>query len=138
MTKEPPPSIQLMEMFFGIVVTRAIGAAAEFYIADFLKDGAKSAEDLAKQTGTHARSLYRVLRACASVGVFSEDSEKRFSLTPLAEPLLSDAPNNLRAYGQVMATDWNFQTWAELSYTLTTGKPAFEKVFGMPPFEYFP
>jgi hypothetical protein len=137
MRQELSPPMQLMEMFFGLAVTRAIGAAAEFCIADLLKDGPKSAEELASKTDLHARSLYRVLRACASVGVFSEDREKRFSLTKLAEPLLSDAPNSLRAYAQVCATDWQFQTWAELPYTIRTGRPAFEKVFGMSAFEYF-
>ncbi len=37
---------------------------------------------IAGLAGVHARSLYRVLRACASIGVFTEDHQKRFSLTP--------------------------------------------------------
>jgi hypothetical protein len=90
MIQELPPSMQLMERFFGFAVTRALGAVAELCIADLLKDGPKSAEELARETNVHPRSLYRVLRACASVGVFSEDNEKRFSLNTLAEPLLSD------------------------------------------------
>ena len=124
-------------MLFGLTVSRTIGVAAELCIADRLKDGPKSTEELADETDVHARSLYRVLRACASIGVFSEDSEKRFSLTPLAEPLLSDAPGSLRAFAVMFTTDWQFQTWAELPYSVKTGKPAFDKVFGMPMFEYF-
>lgn len=137
MTQELPPPMQLMQMLFGLTTSRAIGVAAELCIADRLKDGPKSAEELARQTDVHAHSLYRVLRACASVGVFSEDNEKRFSLTPLAEPLLSDAPGSLRAFAVMFTTNWQFQTWAELPYSVKTGKPAFDKVFGMPMFEYF-
>jgi hypothetical protein len=92
MTQELPPQMQLMQLIFGLKASRAISVAAGLYIADKLKDGPKSTEQLAEEAGVHARSLYRVLRACASIGVFSEDGEKRFSLTPLAEPLLSDAP----------------------------------------------
>jgi cyclopropane fatty-acyl-phospholipid synthase-like methyltransferase len=55
----------------------------------------------------------------------------------LAEPLLSDAPGSLRAFAVMFTTDWQFQTWAELPYSVKTGKPAFDKVFGMPMFEYF-
>ncbi len=124
-------------MMFGFAASRAIGVAAELYIADLLKEGAKSAEELALQTGSHPRSLYRVLRACASVGVFSEDSEKRFTLTPLAEPLLSDVPGSLRAFFEMMTTDWQFETWAHLPYSVQTGKPAFDKVHGTSSFEYF-
>jgi hypothetical protein len=136
-TRALSPSEQLLEMFWGLGISRVIAVAAEFFIADYLKDGPKSIEYLAEKIKVHPRSLYRILRACASVGIFSEDSEKRFSLTPLAEPLLSDAPNSLRAYAQVHGTDWQFQTWADLSYSLQTGKPAFEKVFGMNAFDYF-
>ena len=52
-------------------VSRSIYAAAKLGIADLLKDGAKSYEELAKATETHARSLYRLLRALASVGIFA-------------------------------------------------------------------
>jgi len=137
MNQELPPPTQLMQMLFGFAASRAIGVSAELCIADLLKDGPKTAEELAQQTGVHARSLYRVLRACASIGVYSEDNEKRFSLTPLAEPLVSDAPGSLRAFAEMITCDWQFQTWAELPYSVKTGKPSFEKVFGKSSFEYF-
>jgi hypothetical protein len=137
MTQELPPPMQLMQMLFGLTTSRAIGVAAELCVADRLKDGPKSVQELAEQADVHAQSLYRVLRACASIGVFSEDKEKRFSLTPLAEPLQSDAPGSLRAFAVMFTTDWQFQTWAELPFSVKTGKPAFDKVFGMPMFEYF-
>ncbi len=137
MIQELPPPVQLMQMLFGFAASRAIGVSAELRIADLLKNGSKTAEELAQETGVHARSLYRVLRACASIGVYSEDDKKRFSLTPLAEPLLSDAPGSLRAFAEMITTDWQFQTWAELPYSVKTGKPSFDKVFGMSSFEYF-
>ena len=137
MTQQLPPPVQLMQMLFGFAATRAIGVTAELHIADLLKDGAKTADELALQTGVHARSLYRVLRACASVGVYAEDSAKKFSLTPLAEPLLSDAPGSLRAFAEMISCDWQFQTWAELPYSVKTGKPSFDKVHGKSSFDYF-
>ena len=137
MSHELPPPVQLMQMLFGFAASRAIGVSAELRIADLLKDGPKSAEELAQQTGVHARSLYRVLRACASIGVYSEDNEKKFSLTPLAQPLLSDAPGSLRAFAEMITCDWQFQTWAELPYSVKTGKPSFDKVHGKTSFDYF-
>ncbi|MDB5275449.1 MAG: methyltransferase [Ferruginibacter sp.] len=137
MTNELSPPVQLMQMLFGFAASRAIGVSAELRIADLIKDGAKSAEELAEQTKVHARSLYRVLRACASIGVYSEDTEKKFSLTPLAEPLLSDAPGSLRAFAEMVTCDWQYQTWAELPYSVQTGKPSFDKVHGMSSFDYF-
>lgn len=137
MMQELPPPVKLMQLLFGFAASRAIGVTAELCIADLLKDGPKTAEELATKTNVHARSLYRVLRVCASIGVFSEDGESKFSLTPLAEPLLSDAPGSLRAFAEFITTDWVYQMWVELPYSVKTGKPAFEKVFGMPVFDYF-
>ncbi|MEJ7766878.1 MAG: methyltransferase [Chitinophagaceae bacterium] len=137
MTQQLPPPVQLMHMLFGFAASRAIGFAAELGIADRVKNQSKSAEELAHETSMHPRSLYRLLRACASVGVFREDEAKRFSLTPLAEPLLSDTPGSLRAFATMINTDWQFQTWAHLPYSVETGKPAFDKVHGMSSFDYF-
>jgi hypothetical protein len=44
-------------------VSQAIYVAATLGIADLLEDGPKSADELAKTTGTHAPTLYRLLRA---------------------------------------------------------------------------
>lgn len=136
MTPAPPP-VQLMQMLFGFAASRALGVAAELRIADLLQEGPRRAEELAQEAGVHARSLYRVLRACASAGVFSEDADNRFRLTPLAEPLLSDAPGSLRSFVAMMTTDWQFETWAHLPYSVRTGQPAFDKVHGMSSFDYF-
>lgn len=137
MTQQLPPPAQLMQMLWGFAASRAIGFAAEFGIADLLKNTAKTADELARETSMHPRSLYRVLRTCASFGVFSEDEEKRFTLTPLAEPLLSDAPGSLRAFATMVTGDWQFETWAQFPYSIQTGNPAFDKVYGMSSFEYF-
>ncbi|MDB5020817.1 MAG: methyltransferase [Pedobacter sp.] len=137
MTQELPPPVQLMHLLFGFAASRAIGVTAELHIADLLEDGPKTAEELAEKTNVHARSLFRVLRACACVGVYSINEQKQFSLTPLAEPLLSSAPGSLRPFAEMITTDWTFQTWAELPYSVKTGKPAFDKVHGMTSFDYF-
>ena len=137
MTQEHLAPVQLMQMLFGFAASRAIGVTAELGIADLLKDGAKTADELARQTGVHARSLYRVLRACASVGVYAEDNNEKFSLTSLAEPLRSDAQGSLRAFAEMITCDWQFQTWAELPYSVKTGEPSFDKVHGKTAFDYF-
>ena len=74
------------EVIFGIalsyLVSRCLHVAAELGIADLLKDGPKNTEDLARATGAHHLSLYRLLRTLAGHGVFAEESLGRFQLTP--------------------------------------------------------
>ena len=126
---------QLDQMITGYWVSQAIYAAAKFGIADLLKDGPRTVPELANATSTNADALYRLLRALASVGIFAEDDARRFALTPLAEPLRSDVPGSKRALA-LMSGDEQFRSWAEIDYSVRTGKIAFDKVFGKPIFDY--
>jgi hypothetical protein len=56
----------------------------------------------------------------------------------MAEFLRSDNPESLRAFAQMLGNEEQFQTWAALDFSVQTGKPAFDKVYGMPIFEYYP
>jgi len=132
---EDSPQKQLDGMITGYWISQSIYAAAKFGIADHLKDGPMSVEELAEVTSTNSDALYRLLRALASVGIFAEGESCQFSLTPLAEPLQSDVPGSKRALA-LMSGDEQFRSWAEIDYSIQTGKIAFEKVFGKPIFDY--
>jgi hypothetical protein len=134
--QQAPPSSRLLEMIFAFTLSRSIAVAAQFGVADLLKDGPKSAEELAQAIGVYPRSLYRMLRALAGAGVFAEETDRHFSLTPLSELLRGDAPESLRAFAAMMADEVNFEMWAELPYSIQTGKPAASHKLGMPWFEW--
>ena len=92
------PQAQLREMIVGLRPTQLIYVAAKLGIADLLRDGPKSCDEMAVDAGANSRSLYRVLRALASLGIFAETSDAKFELTPLAEPLQTEVPGSLRAW----------------------------------------
>lgn len=126
-----PPSAQFLHMIFGsFILSRAIGVAARLGIANRLKADAQSADELAQATGVHAPSLYRVLRALASAGIFAEDEAGRFRLTPLAEPLRSDVPDSWRAFANLLGSDWAYRAYGDLLYSVQTGQPAFDHTHG--------
>lgn len=131
-----PASAQLLPMIFGFMTSQAISVAAKLGVADLLVEGAKTPDQLAQTTGVKPRPLYRLLRALASVGVFAEDEAGRFGLTPLAEPLRSDAPDSLRAFAIFLGADWHWRVWSDLFYSAQTGQPAFERVYGKAYFDY--
>ena len=126
---------RLDQMITGYWISQAIYAAAKFAIADHLKDGPNTVGELAGATSTNPDALYRLLRALASIGIFTEGESRRFSLTPLAEPLRSDVAGSKRALA-LMSGDEQFRAWAEIDYSIHTGKIAIEKVFGKPVFDY--
>ncbi|WP_341524554.1 methyltransferase [Nostoc sp. UHCC 0302] len=133
---EIQPTEALLQMIVSPWVSRSIYVAAELGIADLLKDGSQSCGELAKVTGVDERSLYRLLRALASVGVFAESQPGCFELTPLAECLQSNRKDSLRGYAIKSGQVWDLQPWGHLLECIKTGKPVFENLFGVDIFEY--
>src|ERR1700730_4711041 len=120
---DPNLKDQLARLVSGYWYTQTIYVAAKLGIADLLKDGPKSAEELAPITKTTPRALYRLLRALASIGIFAED-QGRFMLTPLAECLLDPSTKAMAT----MRGDFQYRAWGELLCSVQTGKSAFEKI----------
>src|SRR5215204_1076051 len=130
------PDLQLQHLMFGGWISRGIGAAAELGVADHLADGPKTSGELAQASGTQPRALYRLLRALASVGIFTEIEPELFKLTPMAELLRTDARASMRARARHVCGEVQLRTWAQLEYSVRTGQPAFERVNGMKRWEY--
>ncbi len=131
----PSPPEQMNQLLTGYWTSQAVSVAAKLGLSDLLAGGPRTADDLAALTGTHAPSLYRLLRALASVGVFAEQADHRFALTPLAECLRSDRPGSQRSLAIMMGEE-HFHAWCELLYSIQTGQSAFAKLFGMPVFDF--
>ena len=132
---EPTPHDQMARMITGYWVSQMVYVAAKLRIPDRLADGPKAAEELAQATGTHARSLYRLLRALASLGVFTEGGDHQFSPTPLADALRSDVPGSQWAMAIMMGEE-QYRCWGDLLESVRTGQTAFQRLYGKPIFEY--
>ena len=128
------PEDQMMQWITSKWITKPIYVITELGIADILRDGPLSVDDLAEKTDTHAPTLFRILRALSSVGVFSETEDHVFGLTPLAQCLLSNA---LRPIALMFLSEWHDKAWSGLSHTVRTGEPGFDHTFGKPSFEWF-
>ena len=133
----PPPEAVLTQMAFGALLTQALYVAARLGIADLLAGGPRAVAELAAETETHERSLYRVLRSLAGAGVFAEVAPKTFGLTPLAEPLRADAPGSVRNGIIFMGEPWHFNVWSNMIHSVRTGEPAWGHAHGPEVFEYF-
>ena len=134
--KEVPAGLQVVQMLTGKWLSQAISAAAELGIADQLAHGPQSVEHIAAATGAHAPSVYRLLRALASVGVFAETDDRRFTLTPLAETLRSDSPGSVRNTARFFGGRLVHGSWAEIVNTIRTGETGVKLAFGAEAFEY--
>ncbi|MBV8821706.1 MAG: hypothetical protein JO123_02820 [Ktedonobacteraceae bacterium] len=125
----------LSEMLRGYWITQIIYVVAKLGIADLLEGGPRMSDELAISTGTHAPSLYRLLRALATIGVFEQDEKGSFSLTAISRCLVSNIPGSMRARAIANGEEW-YRAWGDLLYSVKTGQKAFDYVFGMPFFQY--
>ncbi len=114
----------------------ALHVAARLGVADLLREQPRSADELAPALRVHPQALHRLLRALASDGVFEEDANSRFALTPLSRRLLSGTPDSQRSAAITMGEE-HYRVWGELLYSIQTGEPAWDRVIGQPVFEYF-
>lgn len=113
-----------------------VGVLAELRIADHLIDGPQPPEALAAKVGAHPQALYRLLRAAASLGVFTEDEQGRFALTPMAEWLRSDVSGSLQPAAVLFALEPFWTPYARIKHSVLTGEPSFDGVFGMSVYKY--
>jgi hypothetical protein len=134
--QETPPHAQLIQMAMGHWVSQIVYLAARLGLADHLAEGHKSADELAGVTGTHAPSLFRLMRTLAHLGILKQDPANQFTLTPLGEALRTGAPGSAQATVLTVASDWWARGFAELPYSVQTGRSGFEKALGMPVFDW--
>ena len=127
---------KLMQMLTGQHLTQSISVAAKLGIADLLKDGAKSTDELAELAGVNTRFLYRIMRALASSGVFVEVDDGYFEINSLAKYLQSDFPGSIRDAAILEGAQWLWQGWGNMFDAVKTGVSGFESQFGMSVIEY--
>jgi hypothetical protein len=127
----------LLDLIQGKWRAQAVCVAAELGLADILGDGPRSTDEIAEIAKVSEDGVYRLLRALASLGLFTSLPGRRFTLTPLGAYLRSDVPGSLRGYARFAGHDVTWRPWGQLAYSVRTGAPAFVHIFGMRSFEYY-
>src|SRR6516162_434220 len=122
------PAGKLLEMIAMRHIPQALHVVAVLGIADLLADGPKSSDELAQITGSHARTLHRVLKTLVAAGVFAEDKAGCFCLTALSQPLRTDAPDSVRAASIFLSGESELEGF--LVDCVRTGKTAIELATG--------
>ena len=126
---------QLTRMICGAALSRAICTISDLGISDHIKGGTpQPVETLARLTGAHERSLYRLLRFTASYGIFRELENRKFDHTPLSAALRSDADGTFRPAAQMFHR--MFAVWDGLDHSVRTGESGSLKVFGEAMFDH--
>ncbi|MGI9653340.1 methyltransferase [Chryseobacterium sp. RLHN22] len=134
--KKPELSFKMYELISGYWVAACIRSVAQLDIADKLLNGAKTLSALAKETDSDEKSLYRLLRAVTSVGIFEEREDGAFELNDFGSTLLTDVPGSVKPWALANLGE-HYPAFGELTYGVKTGKVPFEYAHGMPVWDYY-
>ena len=91
------PADDLLRISMSHGLPRCLHAVAELGIADALGESPRSAEELARDTRTHAGALARTLRVLSAEGIF-EARDGAWGHTPASRLLRSDHPQSMRSF----------------------------------------
>jgi hypothetical protein len=131
-----PPPFVLLQLIMGSMLTQAIHVAAKLDVAGILADGPQPAGEIARQAGSDPDATGRLLRALASFGIFAEQPDGRFALTPMADALRADAPVSMRGMALLLGHPFQWEDWGHLIDSVQSGRPVLETLRGMGGYEF--
>jgi hypothetical protein len=128
---------RMMQMLTGFFVTQIAGAVATYSIADHLAKGPATAEQIAKLEGIDSTATFRVLRACASLGLVTCDDGRTFNPTPLLGTLRSNVPGSLRSIAIAWSAPGHWLPWGRFPDVVRTGESQTVPALGAPIWDYY-
>jgi O-methyltransferase domain/Dimerisation domain len=135
-TEAPAVVVNLIQMISGYWVSQIVRTAVDLSIPDHLAAEALTAEEIAERESSDPRTTYRLLRACASLGLVAYEGDRRFSGTPMSELLRSGVPNTLRELALVWAGPSHWRPWERMPEAVRKGGTQVEAVLGTDFFSY--
>jgi hypothetical protein len=127
---------RMMQMLTGFFVTQIAGAVATYSIADHLAKGPATAEQISTIEGIDPSSTYRLLRACASLGLVTSDGLK-FSATPLLGTLRANAPGSLHSLAIAWSAPGHWLPWGRFLDSVRTGESRTVPALGAKIWDYY-
>jgi O-methyltransferase domain len=127
---------RMLGMLSSVLTVQALYVAAELGVADELAAGSRSVSELARSAGAHPAALYRLLRLLAAAGVFLEEADGRFALTPLGGCLRREGPDSVRDWALYLGSPQLWEVVGTLRETVRSGRPAFPRVHGRTLWDY--
>lgn len=114
----------MLRLLSGYWSSQALYVLAELRIADQLRDGARTAAELAPQVGADAAALHRLLRALAGAGVLHELDDGRFENTALSRTLDSEREDSLQPVASLGGHPLHWGAWGRLLDLVSHGAGA--------------
>jgi SAM-dependent methyltransferase len=129
-------TMALLGLIHGYWNSQVVRAAADLRLADHLADGPRTAADVAGLESSDPHATYRLMRACAGLGLLAQADDGRFTVTPTGELLRSDVPGSLRDHALVFGAPGHWLPWGQLPEAVRKGGTRAADVLGADLFDY--
>jgi len=129
-------TMALLGMIHGYWISQVVRTAADLRLADHLAAGPRTARDVAGLESSDPLTTYRLMRACAALGLLDHDDDGRFSVTPTGTLLRSGSPGSLRDHALVFGAPGHWLPWGQLPEAVRKGGTQADAVLGAGLFEY--
>ena len=127
---------RMMQMLTGFFVTQIAGAVAAYSIADHLANGPATAEQISTIEGIDPIAAYRLLRACAALGLVTSDGLK-FNPTPLLATLRANVPGSLHSLAIAWSAPGHWLPWGRFLDSIRTGESQTVPTLGANIWDYY-
>jgi hypothetical protein len=130
------PTMALLGMIHGYWNSQVVRAAADLRLADHLAAGPRTAQDVAGLESSDPHATYRLMRACAGLGLLAYEGDGRFSVTPAGALLQSGVPGSLRDHALAFGAPGHWLPWGQLPAAVRQGGTQAAAVLGAGLFDY--
>jgi hypothetical protein len=126
----------MLQILNSFLTVQAVFVAAKLRVPDLLAESPRTADELAGDTGADRSALYRLMRMLTGPGVFREEPDGRFALTPLGATLQSTGPDSVRDWALFIGDPDMWNVWSHLLDSVMSGQSSFEPMHGVPLWEF--
>jgi SAM-dependent methyltransferase len=127
---------RMIQLLSGFFVTQIAGAVATYSIADHLAKGPATAEQISTIEGIDPGAAFRLLRACASLGLVTSNG-KTFSATPLLGTLRADVAGSLHGFAIAWSAPGHWLPWGRFLDSVRSGESQTVPALGGKIWDYY-
>ncbi|MBU8829754.1 methyltransferase [Mycolicibacterium goodii] len=136
-TAEADANARLREIVSSVATPYVLGASLALGLPDIFGDENLDASAAAERAGIPVGRLSRLLRILVDLGILVRAGTDGFALSSTGRLLRSDVAGSLRDLVLLGTHPTAVLPWTRLEFSLSTGQPAFDEVFGSSAFDYF-
>jgi DNA-binding HxlR family transcriptional regulator len=130
------PAEAVFNTALGYIASACLNVAVKLRIPDLISNGSTDLEDLARKAGVNQDALFRILRVLEMSGMVSRNVRRGYELTAAGQLLRRDAAGSLASAIEWISDPLHLNLYSELRTSVETGETTFDKVYGIPFFDW--